>query len=167
MLCLCSVDGPLFTRTDLWIPSLLCMLSGKHDVHVQVHRWQLQQAAEAQSKDTGRSEKVDWHDLLPAYQEGAQDPEPSSNDVLAELGMGHPLLLGSSPGGLSSSPGIQLRRDSTRSTASRMSGKSPSHRRHATSKELHTPVSVHSLFLLTPPEITTGSPVDHAITLLV
>ena len=101
----------------------------------QVHRWQLYQASEAaSSRDTDKARTEDVHALLQAPQDDPE-PEASSQGVLAELGMGDPLLLqGEPPGGSSPVPAhsAQLRRsDSSRSTGSRMSSKSPQPRRQA------------------------------------
>ena len=76
----------------------------------------------------------DVHALLQAPQD---DPEPEASSLGVELGMVDPLLLqGEPPGGPSPAPAhlAQLQRsDSSRSTGSRMSSKSPQPRRHAPS----------------------------------
>ena len=99
---------------------------------MQVHRWQLRQASEAASgKNKVTADVQDVHALLLGPQD---DPEPdaASQNVLTELGMGDPLLLQGEPLSSPSAVSAQLRRsDSSRSTASRMSSKSPPPRRQA------------------------------------
>lgn len=99
------------------------------DRDVQVHRWQLRQASEAASiRESSKAEVEDVHALLLGPQDDLE-PDASSQRVMAELGMENPLLLqGEPPQGASAVPahGAQLRRsDSSRSTASRMSSRSP------------------------------------------
>ena len=100
--------------------------------HAQVHSWELQLAARGGREGSRAAEAEDVHALLQGSRED-QDPEgPPEGAVLTELGLGDPTVLTASPPLAGGGPGgPELRRsDSSRSTASRMSSKSPPRGRH-------------------------------------
>ena len=84
---------------------------------MQVHSWELQPAAHGGHKGSRAAEAEDVHALLHSVRED-QDPE---------LGLGNPTLLTAVPPPAGSRPGgPEFRRsNSSRSTASRMSSRSP------------------------------------------
>ena len=92
-----------------------------------MHSWELQLAAHGGRKGSKVAEAEHVHALLQSSREDQDPEEHSEGHVLTELGLGTPTVLTAPPplaGGTSGGPELR-RSDSSRSTASRMSDKSP------------------------------------------
>lgn len=121
-------------------------MPAKNGLHAQVHQWELRLAAMEASKDSKKpAEAGGVHALLQGPQDD-QEADPAAENVFAELGLKDPLLLdvGAARGGPSAGPqGAHLRRsNSSRSTASRMSSKSPPRGRQGTSYSMSASLAI-------------------------